>query len=157
MALNERERLFVDEYIKLGNAYQAALNAGYKEKTAIGASRWINEKENTIKHNRKRKSCYKPEVKAAIDARMAEKQKELIADQDEVLRYLTDVLRGRTMSSVLARTEMGGEEVIEKPPDEKEKLKAAELLGRRYGTFTDKVNVDGAIPIVISGEDALDD
>ena len=155
MALNERERLFVDEYIKLGNAYQAALNAGYKHQTALGANKWINENFNPKKPHQKGK--FKPELKAAIDSRMAEKQKELIADQDEVLRYLTDVLRGRTMSSVLARTEMGGEEVIEKPPDEKEKLKAAELLGRRYGTFTDKVNVDGAIPIVISGEDALDD
>jgi phage terminase small subunit len=157
MALNAREKLFVDEYIKLGNAYQAALNAGYKEKTAKYASRWINETPNLNKPNEKGKSHLKPEVKAAIDARMEEKQKELVADQDEVLRYLTDVLRGRTKSSVLARTEMGGEEVIEKPPDEKERLKAAELLGRRYGTFTDKVNVDGAIPIVISGEDALDD
>lgn len=156
MALNERERLFVDEYIKLGNAYQAALNAGYKTKTARYASRWINDKENPQNPTEKSKH-YKPEVKAAIEARMAEKQRELIADQDEVLRYLTDVLRGKTTSSVLARTEMGGDEVIEKPPDEKERLKAAELLGRRYGTFTDKVNVDGAIPIVISGEDALDD
>ena len=155
MALNERERLFVDEYIKLGNAYQAALNAGYKHETALIANKWINV--NGSPKNTHKKTKFKPEVRAAIDARMAEKQKELIADQDEVLRYLTDVLRGRTMSSVLARTEMGGEEVIEKPPDEKEKLKAAELLGRRYGTFTDKVNVDGAIPIVISGEDALDD
>lgn len=157
MALNERERLFVDEYIKLGNAYQAALNAGYKHKTALYSSRWINETPNLNKPNEKGKSHFKPEVKAAIDARMAEKQRELIADQDEVLQYLTDVLRGKTVSSVLARTEMGSEEVIEKPPDEKERLKAAELLGRRYGTFTDKVNVDGAIPIVISGEDALDD
>ena len=155
MALNERERLFVDEYIKLGNAYQAALNAGYKHQTALEASKWINE--NYSPKNPKKKTRFKPEVKAAIDARMAAKQKELIADQDEVLRYLTDVLRGKTTSSVLARTEMGGDEVIEKPPDEKERLKAAELLGRRYGTFTDKVNVDGTIPIVISGEDALDD
>ena len=152
MALNAREKLFVDEYIKLGNAYQAALNAGYKRQTALEANKWLNAPTNPHK-----KSRFKPEIRAAIDARMEEKQKELIADQDEVLKYLTDVLRGRTMSSVLARTEMGGEEVIEKPPDEKERLKAAELLGRRYGTFTDKVNVDGAIPIVISGEDALDD
>ena len=157
MALNAREKLFVDEYIKLGNAYQAALNAGYKEKTAIYASRWINETANLNKPSEKGKSHLKPEVKAAIDERMAAKQKELIADQDEVLRYLTDVMRGKSRSSVLARNEMGAEEIIEKPPDEKERTRAAELLGRRYGTFTDKVNVDGAIPIVISGEDALDD
>lgn len=155
MALNERERLFVDEYIKLGNAYQAALNAGYKHQTALEASKWINE--NYSPKNPKKKTRFKPEVKAAIDERMAEKQKELIADQDEVLRYLTDVMRGKSRSSVLARNEMGAEEIIEKPPDEKERTRAAELLGRRYGTFTDKVNVDGAIPIVISGEDALDD
>ena len=47
--------------------------------------------------------------------------------------------------------------IIEKPPDEKERLKAAELLGKRYGLFTDKVAVEGAVPVVISGGDRLED
>lgn len=156
MALNDRERLFVDYFIKLGEAYPAALEAGYKESTALNASKWINPEilKNPSEKERKK---YKPEVRAAIDERMAEKDSELIADQDEVLKYLTAVLRGKTESSVLARNEVGAERVIQKPPDEKEKLKAAELLGKRYGLYTDKMNVDGALQVVFEGEDKIAD
>jgi phage terminase small subunit len=155
MALNDREKLFADEYIKLGNAYQAALNAGYSKATAKGASKWINPDESPKKPNEKSK--FKPAVRAFIDERMAEKEKELIADQDEVLRYLTAVMRGQSASSVLARDIDGSEQVIEKPPDEKERLRAAELIGKRYGLYTEKVDVNGSIPVVISGADDLED
>lgn len=138
MALNDREKIFADEYIKLGNAYQAALNAGYKESTAKEASKWINP-EILKNPNEKEKKKFKPEVREFIDKRMAEKESKLIADQDEVLKYLTSVLRGESQSSVLARNWEGAEDVIEKPPDEKERLKAAELLGKRYGLYTEKV------------------
>jgi phage terminase small subunit len=46
---------------------------------------------------------------------------------------------------------------IQKAPDEKERLKAAELLGKRYGLYTDKQEVTGAVPVVITGEDELED
>mgnify|MGYP003289436471 CR=1 FL=1 len=64
---------------------------------------------------------------------------EAIADATEVLEYLTSVMRKKSKSSVLARQIDGSEDVIEKPPDEKEALKAAELLGKRYGLYTEKV------------------
>lgn len=138
MALNTKEKIFVDEYIKLGNAYQAALNSGYKKSSAKDASKWINE--NLLNNpNEKERKKYKPDVHQAIKDRMAEKEDALIADQDEVLRYLTAVMRKETKSSVLARNEMGADEVIEKAPDEKEALKAADLLGKRYGLFTEKI------------------
>ncbi|MGN1013825.1 MAG: terminase small subunit, partial [Butyricicoccus sp.] len=82
---------------------------------------------------------------------------ENIADAQEVMEYLTSVLRGESRSSVLCMAGEGTQEVIEKPPDEKEKLKAAELLGRRYSLFTDKMSISGAVPVVISGEDDLED
>lgn len=76
---------------------------------------------------------------------MAEKESELIADQDEVLQYLTSVLRGKS-SSVEVVVEGTGDgcseaRTIEKAPSEKERLKAAELLGKRYGLYTEKVDV----------------
>ena len=46
---------------------------------------------------------------------------------------------------------------MNKAPDEKEKLRAAELLGKRYGLFTDKVEVDGVAKVVINGEGDLDE
>ena len=101
--------------------------------------------------SKKERKKYKPDVHQAIKDRMAEKESELIADQDEVLKYLTAVMRKETKSSVLARNEMGADEVIEKPPDEKESLRAAEMLGRRYGIFTDKIeqNIDADLKITV--------
>lgn len=74
---------------------------------------------------------------------MAEKQNTLIADQDEVLRYLTEVLRGTSQSEIVVVENIGDftseARTMKKAPDEKERLKAAELLGKRYGTFIEKV------------------
>ena len=122
--LTAKQQRFCDEYLIDLNATQAAIRAGYSEKTA----RVIGQ-ENLLK----------PALKEYIGKRMKDKEAELIADQDEVLRYLTAVLRGQSFSSVLARNMVGADEVIEKQPDEKERLKAAELLGKRYSLFTDKV------------------
>lgn len=120
-----KQQLFCDEYLIDLNATQAAIRAGYSEKTAkaIGS-------ENLTK----------PDLKKYIEERMSEKENALIADQNEVLRYLTSVLRGESQSSVLAKQAFGAEEVIEKPPDESQRLRAAELLGKRYGLYTEKIN-----------------
>ena len=124
MALNDKQKLFFREYIVDSNATQAAIRAGYSKKTAY------SQGQRLLKHVEGQK--YMQEL-------MAEKEAALIADQDEVLKYLTAVLRGETKASVLARDMVGADQVIEKPPDEKERLKAAELLGKRYSLFTDKV------------------
>ena len=77
----------------------------------------------------------------------------MIAKQDEVLKYLTSVMRGQSESEIVVVEGCGdgmSQAVkIKKLPDEREQLKAAELLGKRYRLFTDKVEVEGAVPIVI--------
>ena len=140
--LTAKQQRFVEEYLIDLNATQAAIRAGYSKNTAkqIGQRLLTNV-----------------DLKNYIQERMAEKEKELIADSDEVLRYLTSVLRGKSEAHVLARDEIGAERIVSKPPDEKERLKAAELLGKAHMIFTEKVNVDGAIPVVISGDDDLED
>ena len=158
MALNDREKLFAEEYIKLGNAYQAALNAGYAKSTAKDASKWINPEENLKKPNEKTK--YKPEVREYINNRMEDHKSELIADQDEVLKYLTSVMRGKTTAEVVVVEGTGDgcseARAMQKAPDEKERLKAAELLGKRYGLYTEKVEqqVDMELNISIDYGDA---
>lgn len=140
--LTAKQQRFCDEYLIDLNATQAAIRAGYSNKYAnTNASKLLQITT----------------IKDYIAQRMAEKESELIASQDEVLKYLTAVMRGSSSASVLARNEIGADKVIEKPPDEKERLKAAELLGKRYSLFTDKVNMDVAIPVVISGADELED
>ena len=146
MALNEKQQRFCDEYLIDLNATQAAIRSGYSKKTAY------SQGQRLLKH---------VEIKAYIDARMAEKQQELIADQDEVLKYLTSVLRGESQSEIVVVENIGDftseARRIQKAPDEKERLKAAELLGKRYNMFSDKMKVDVAMPVVISGGEDLED
>lgn len=125
--MTAKQQRFCDEYIISLNATQAAIKAGYAEKYA---------------HTNANKLLQITTIKEYIAERMAEKDEELIASQDEVLQYLTKVMRGKSRSSVLARTASGAEKVIEKPPDEKERTKAAELLGKRYGVFVEKIESD---------------
>ncbi len=154
MALSERERLFAEEYIRLGNATQAAIKAGYSKNTAKDASRWINPKENENAKKRNSASKYKPELREYIDARMEEKEKELIASQDEILKYLTAVLRGKSEAEEVV-VEGQGEgfskaRKIKKKPSEKDRLKAAELIGKRYGLYTEKVEMETDTELTIN-------
>lgn len=125
--LTVKQQRFCDEYLVSLNATQAAINAGYSKKYA---------------HTNANKLLQITTIKEFIAQRMAEKEKDLIADQDEVLKYLTAVMRGASQAAVLARQETGAEEVVQKPPDEKERLRAAELLGKRYGLYTEKIDAD---------------
>nr|DAG85421.1 MAG TPA: Terminase small subunit [Caudoviricetes sp.] len=132
--MTAKQKRFCDEYLIDLNATQAAIRAGYSKK----AARQVGNENMS-----------KPYIKNYIEERMQEKEDSLIAKQDEVLKYLTSVMRGESKSSVLAMAGDGVQEVIQKPPDERERTKAAELLGKRYRLFTDKVEVEGAVPIVI--------
>lgn len=132
--LNEKQQRFADEYLVDLNATQAAIRAGYSEKTAgAQAARLLKNVK----------------ISAYIEEKMDSKKADTIASADEVMRYLTSVIRGKSRSHVLARDAMGADHIVEKPPDEKERLKAAELMGKRHQLFTDKVKVDGNMPVMI--------
>ena len=129
--LTAKQQRFCDEYLIDLNATQAAIRAGYSEKNA----------RNIASEN-----LAKPNISKYIAGRMAEKEKFLIADQDEVLRYLTSVLRGESQSTEIV-VEGCGDGIsearkIQKEPSEKDRLKAAELLGKRYGLYTDRVETE---------------
>lgn len=143
--MTDKQKRFCDEYLIDCNATQAAIRAGYSPKTA-------NEKGSAL--------LAKVSIKAYIDEQLERMHNAKIADAAEVLEYLTSVLRGESSSEVVV-VEGQGDGVsearrVKKAPDEKERLKAAELIGKRNGLFTDKVNVSGAVPVVISGDDELE-
>lgn len=137
--MTAKQRRFCDEYLIDLNATQAAIRAGYSKK----AARTIAAENLT-----------KPNIKAYIDERMAEKDAELIADQDEVLRYLTSVMRGQSESTELVVEGVGEgrseARAVTKEPSEKDRLRAAELLGKRYGLYTDKIEQDVDMELTIS-------
>lgn len=146
MALTAKQQRFCDEYLIDLNATQAAIRAGYSKRSA----RQIADKNMS-----------NGDIKQYIAARMAEKESELIADQDEVLKYLTAVLRGEGSEEMVV-VEGRGEgyssaTTVSREISPKDRLKAAELLGKRYNLFSDKMKVDVALPVVISGVDELED
>ena len=129
--MTAKQKRFCDEYLIDLNATQAAIRAGYSEKNA----------RNIASEN-----LAKPNIREYIDERMAEKEKELIADQNEVLKYLTSVLRGESQSTEIVVEGVGEgcseARTIQKEPSENDRLTAAELLGKRYGLYTDRVEAD---------------
>ena len=142
--MTAKQKRFCDEYLVDYNATQAAVRAGYSAKTAYSIGT---------------ENLKKPELKNYIDQRNEELRSERTADAAEVMEYLTSVVRGESRAAVVV-VEGSGDgcseaKIIEKPPDEKERLKAAELLGKRFGLFTEKLNVSGNVPVVICGEDDI--
>ena len=155
MAMTEKMQRFCDEYLIDLNATQAAIRAGYSEKTAraIGA-------ENLTK----------PDIKEYIEKRLKEKEDSLIAKQDEVMKYLTSVMRREKKEHVvvtLSKEESSFvpdengtmrkhtikeeiPEVIEIPARLTDANKAAELLGKAYSLYTDKVEADVETELTIT-------
>ena len=130
MELTEKQKRFIDYYIELGNATQAAIRAKYPRKTAanMGAKLLKNKK-----------------VAIELKKRLELLESKRIASATEVLEYLTSVMRGDTIADVVVVVGCGqGESVarkIDKHPDEKERLKAAELLAKRHGLLSEKIDL----------------
>lgn len=113
--LTPKQKAFADYYIETGNATEAAKKAGYSKKTAA-----VIGTENLTK----------PNIKQYIDIRMKEIESKRIASGEEVLQYLTKVMRGEERDQFDLDASL------------QDRTKAAELLGKRYRLFTDKVEVD---------------
>ena len=77
-------------------------------------------------------------VKSYIEERLAELNSEKIADQEEILQYLTSVMRGEHREETLIGMGQGFQETTYMDVGAKDRIKAAELLGKRYSMWTDK-------------------
>ena len=143
MKLTEKQKRFADEYIISGNATQAAIKAGYSKKTA----RFVAAENLT-----------KPNIKNYIDERLAKLESKRIANAQEVLEYLTSVMRGNETEEVLIGVGEGMQSTIQKEVGAKDRLKAAELLGKRFALFTDKTEVAvSEIPTFVDDIDGDDE
>lgn len=164
MALTEKQKRFVEEYLIDLNATQSAIRAGYSVKNAdkIGSE-----------------LLGKTRVAEAISEKMAERSKRTGVNQDRVVLELaklafvkmTDVVdsQGKIKSNAReddlaciesvkykkSTSETGSS--IEREVKISPKLKALELLGKHLGMWNDKLDVNVNIPVVISGEDELED
>lgn len=145
--VTEKQKRFADEYLidcNATRAYKAAYpNAKKHSAASVNASKLLRNAK----------------VKAYIDEQLEKMHDEKTADAKEVMEYLTSVMRGESESEIVV-VEGIGDGASEarrfmKAPDEKERLKAAELLGKRYGLFRDKMEVTGAAAVTII--DDMDD
>lgn len=137
MKLTELQKRFADHYIETGNATESYLKAGYKVRTN-GAAR-ANASRLLTNAN----------VKAYVEEKLKELEDKRIAKAEEVLQYLTSAMRGEIKEEVVVVENIGDfaseARIVEKQIGAKERLKAAELLGKRYLLFTDKVEHSGEI------------
>nr|DAR73100.1 MAG TPA: Terminase small subunit [Caudoviricetes sp.] len=140
--LTLKQKKFADEYIVSGNATESAIKAGYSKKTAnrIGSE-----------------NLSKLDIKNYIDERLKEIESEKIADQQEVLKYLSAVMRGEMTEQTLKSVGESGQVITEIDVGAKDRIKAAELLGKRYRLWTDKSEVEVTGAVVFTNESDIPD
>lgn len=142
--LTLKQKRFADEYIISGNATEAAIKAGYSKKTAkeIGAQ-----------------NLTKLHISKYLDEQLAELNSKTIATKEEVLSYLTSVMRGEQTEQTLRGTGEGAQSIIDIDVGAKDRIKAAELLGKRHRLWTDKqeLSMDGPVVLANSWVDDHED
>ena len=133
VALTEKQKLLCREYLIDQDGVQAGIRAGY-------AAKGLDKRIQKIMASH--------EVQSYMQELLGNTNGKKIADATEIMEYLSSVLRGRGGIN-------DGESVGKagaKAPDVKEKLRAAELLGKRYALFKEQVEATetGAVPVIIA-------
>ncbi|MEG0730694.1 terminase small subunit [Cetobacterium sp.] len=113
LKLTLKQKAFVDYYIERGNATEAAIKAGYSKKTA----RVIGQ-ENLLK----------PAIKKHIEEHLKKIESERVATSEEVMKFLTSVMRGEVKDQLEFDTSV------------QDRLKAADMLAKRFGLYTKDVD-----------------
>ena len=140
--MKEKQKRFCEEYLVDCNATQAAIRAGYSKKTA----RAVGQRLLT-----------NVDIKKYIEQQLQKLKNEKIADAQEVLEYLTSVMRGEQKEQVALLTGEGVQKLVQKDISAKDRIKAAELIGKRYGLFTEKVELQGETTVQIVDDIPVDE
>ena len=144
--MTDKQKRFCNEYLIDCNATQAAIRAGYSIKSAgRNADRMMKNDE----------------IKTYIEEQLNKMSSKSVADAEEVMKYLTSVLRGESSSEEIVVEGCGDgcseARTMKKAPSEKDKLKAAELLGKRYGIWKDTIDATLTTPVIFEGEEHLEE
>lgn len=135
--LNDRQKRFADEYLIDCNARKAAERAGYSPTSG-----------KTLMRN--------PKIRRYISEQLRLIHNDNTADAQEVLEFLSAVMRGEEKEPVVLR--VNGEQEVEMVElAARERIKAAELIGKRFGMFSESKEQAAAEPVIICGGDSLED
>ena len=134
--MTERQKRFADEYLIDCNASRA-----YK-------AAYPNVKNSEVARKNGSRLLTYADVKQYVQERLDAINAAKIATVQEVMEYLTAVMRGESSAEIV---------VVEGEGDgcsrARRMQKAAELLGKRFALFTDQVQVQGAVPVIIDDSD----
>lgn len=137
----KRMKDFADFYLESGNIYESAIKAGYSENYAKTNASKLLEKDS---------------VKKYMDSRLAEVQSQRIATVTEVMEYLTRGLRQELEEEVIVFKGYGEEgaeaRTVKKKIGIKDSNKCAEMLAKRFGILSDRLNIEGTVPVVIKDD-----
>lgn len=137
--MTNKQKRFCDEYLIDCNAKAAYIRAGYKNFKSAGVEAL--------------KMMNKPEIKSYIQEHLEQISSEKIADAKEVMEYLTSVMRGDAIAHevVILGKGNGITEAVEMPkhPSEAERIRAAELLAKRYGLLTGKLEIIEPVQVIL--------
>lgn len=124
--MNEKQKRFCEEYIIDHNATQAAIRAGYSEKTAKQIGSRLLTYVDVQEHIR--------EASAKIT-------KQSIASAEEVLEFMSRVMRGEETEEIVRFSSDGTSVSVESAPKMADRLRASESLAKHYALLVDKVEV----------------
>lgn len=135
--MTEKQKRFADEYIidlNASRAYKAAYPNVKKDETAKANGSRLLTNAN---------------VKKYIDEQLKKINDDKVAKAQEVMEYLTSVIRGKEEEQVPILCGDGYQKLVKKEVGAKDRIKAAELLGKRYALFSDNVKLDGPATVKI--------
>ena len=148
MNLTDKQKAFCDYYLESLNAAEAYKRA------------YTSCKKDSVARANASRLLTKANIKNYIDKRLKELEDSRIAKVDEVMKFLTSSLRGEVEEEIVSVMTTEGESkpvIIKKQISARDRIKAAELIGRRYQLFTDKVNVEGSVGVTIIDDIGAED
>ncbi len=140
MGLTLKREKFCQHYIETGDATKSYELAGY------------NFKNRNVARVEACKLLANPNISARIQELMEQVRSKNIASAEEVLEYLTAVMRGEMKEEVVSIYD-GITSRATKEVDARDKNKAAELLGKRYRLFVDKIEAEVDTEVVVKMDD----
>lgn len=140
--MNVKQKRFCDEYLVDCNITRAAVRAGYSAKGAYNTGSRILKKK---------------EAREYVDAELERLHDERTADAYEVMEYLTSVMRGECKEQRLKLAGDGVQKVVNMGVPAKDRIRAAELIGKRYGVFREKAEADARTAVIFLGEGEIRD
>lgn len=133
LGMTEKQKIFADEYIIDLNATRA-----YK-------AAYPTVKKDTSARTNGSRLLANANIKAYIEERLEQLKSERVADQQEVMEFLTAVMRGEVKEPLLVLDGEGTQRIVEAKPNVSTRKSAAVDIGKRYGLFTDKVDVNATV------------